>query len=210
MSDRYEAVVVAAPKAALLRMLETLPARLLERGVAADPFAPFTLELFAVGRGRFVLFAWRAGANRPDAWEAVDDLADEISLDFGTAVAVHYDNMVGVRNATLSQEGEPIQYFGEADEIWAPIGSNGEPRTTGPRYPGNSAPRGIECARIRDAIDAALETAGFHRWLTAQTLHEVAYRDQPLWQRPGVGRRRQPRAESRLRKTRSRGNRKDT
>jgi hypothetical protein len=77
VSDRFEAAIVAARKSALIRLLENLPVQLLERGVSSDPFAPLNLELHVVVRGCFVVFAWRAGRTRPDAWEEVEDLADE-------------------------------------------------------------------------------------------------------------------------------------
>jgi hypothetical protein len=193
VSDRFEAAVVAASKSALLKLLEGLPTQMMERGLDFDPFAPFTLEAFAAGRGRFIVFAWREGANRPDAWQEIEDLADEFSLAFGTAVAVHYDNMVGVRIGMLTRDGEAERYFGEEDEIWAPYGKNGKPVTRGPRYSANAIPKGVDCERIWDGIDAALEAAGFRKWLTAEKLHQVAVADsaEPVWKRLGVPKRRQ-------------------
>ena len=55
---------------------------------------------------------------------------------------------------------------------------------------GAAVPDDIECDCIWNGIDAALEAAGFRKWLTAHTLvAEVAYRayrQDPLWDRPGV------------------------
>jgi hypothetical protein len=181
----FEAVVLATNQSALIRLLAGLPD--LEE---PDPFAPITLTLSRVARGRYVVFGWRAGADRPQCAQEMEDLADELTLELGTAVAVHYDDQVGVRAAMLSRDGEPVRYFGEPDEVWVPYGKDGELCTDGPRYSGNAVPDDIECDCIWDGIDAALEAAGFRKWITAHKLAaQVAYRafrERPLWERPGV------------------------
>ena len=185
MSMYFEAVVLAANQSALIRQLEGLSG--LEE---PDPFTPITLSVSRVARGRYTVFGWRAGAERPMCAQAVEDLADELSLTLGTAVAVHYDDQVGLRAAMLSRDGEPVRYFGEQDEVWVPYGEDGEPRTDGPRYARNAVPDDIECDCIWNGIDAALEAAGFRKWITSHKLAaEVAYRayrESPLWERPGV------------------------
>jgi hypothetical protein len=181
VSVYFEAVVVAADQPALIRLLEGLP-QILD----PDPFAPLTLELYQVTDRGFVIFGWRAGARRPEAWQEVEDLADELSLELGPAVAVHYNDQVGVKVAMLSQEGEPVRYFGEQDEVWVPYGEDGKLVTDGPRYPGDALPEDIECDCIRNGIDAALEATGFQGWITARELVQVAYRKDPVWQRLGV------------------------
>jgi hypothetical protein len=86
----------------------------------------------------------------------------------------------------LSQDGEPVRYFGDQDEVWVPFGEGTELVTDGPRYPGDALPAGVECDCIRTAIDAALEAAGFQGWMTAGELVQVAYRKDFVWQRLGV------------------------
>jgi hypothetical protein len=182
VSVYFEAVVLIADQTALISLLEGLPA--LDE---PDPFAAITLEVHRVTERGFVIFGWRAGARRPDAAQEMEDLADELSLELGQAVAVHYNDQVGLHAAMLSQDGEPVRYFGEQDEIWVPYGANGELVLDGPRYSGDAVPDDIECDCIRNGIDAALEAAGFQDWITARNLAtEVAYSKQPLWQRPGV------------------------
>jgi hypothetical protein len=185
MSMYFEAVVLAANQSALIRLLEGLPE--LEE---PDPFAAITLKVSREARGRYVVFGWRAGAKRPMCAQEMEDLADELTLELGSAVAVHYDDQVGLRAAMLSREGEPVRYFGEPDEVWVPYGEDGEPRTDGPRYARNAVPDDIECDCIWNGIDAALEAAGFRKWITSHKLAaEVAYRayrESPLWERPGV------------------------
>jgi hypothetical protein len=174
--------VVAADQAALIRLLEGLPAR-----EVPDPFAPIGLEVHRVTERGFVIFGWRAGARRAEAAQEMEDLADELSQKLGRAVAVHYDDQVGLRAAVFSQDGEPLLYFGEEDEVWVPYSEGGELLTNGPRYPGNAIPEDIECDCIWNGVDAALEAAGFRNWITSRRLAaEVAHKDRSLWQRPGV------------------------
>ena len=185
MSYYFEAVVLAGGQSALLRLLKGLPG--LEE---PDPFAPITLKLSRVARGRYVVFGWRAGADRPRCAQEMEDLADELSLTLGQAVAVHYDDQVGVECAMLSRDGEPVRYFHDADEVWVPFGKDGELVMDGPHYPGDALPDDLECDCIWTAIDAALDAAGFHKWITHRTLlakAQAAFREeQPLWERPGV------------------------
>jgi hypothetical protein len=183
VSTYFEAVVVAADQPALIRLLEGLV-----EPDEPNPFARISLEVHRVTERGFVVFGWRAGAKRPQAAQEMEGLADEVSLKLGTAVAVHYDNQVGVRAAMLSRDGEPVRCFGEEDEVWVPYGEGGELLLDGPRYPGSAVPEDVECDCIRNGIDAALEAAGFRGWITAgQLAAEVAYwayRTRPLWQRP--------------------------
>lgn len=184
MSVYFEAVVVAADQAALIRVLEGLPD--LFEPDEPDLFATITLELYRVTDRGFVVFAWRAGAKRPQAAQEIENLASELSLELGIAVAVHYDDQVGVKTAMLSQGGEPVRYFGDQDEVWVPFGEGDGLVTNGPQYPGDALPEGVECDCIWNAIDAALEAADFQRWMTAGELVQVAYRKDYVWQRLGV------------------------
>lgn len=177
MSYYFEAVVVAARQAELIRWLE--------HPLVPGPLVPINLELYRVGRGRFIVFGFRAGARRPEAWAELQALAYDLSLDLETAVAVHYDDQVGERWAAVAHNGEPLRQFGDADEVWVPYGENGELVLDGPRYRGDAVPEDIECDCIRNGIDAALEAAGFHGWVTCRDLREVAASgNKPVWRRP--------------------------
>jgi hypothetical protein len=183
MSSYFEAVVLEADQPALIRWLGALSWR-------DAYFGPLTLTVSRVGAGRFVVFGWREGAGRPLCGQEMEDLADQLSLEFGKGVAVHYDDQVGLRAATLYIDGDRAAHFGQPDEVWVPYGEDGEPRMDGPRYPGNAVPDDVECDCIWNGIDAALEAAGFRTWLTENHhLVQVAYRafrEEPLWQRLGV------------------------
>jgi hypothetical protein len=180
VSVYFEAVVVAADQATVVRLLEGL----------SDPddnkLALITLELHRVTDHGFVVFGWRVEARRPEAAELVEDLADELSLALGTAVAVHYDDQVGMKAAMLSRGGEPLRYFGETDEVWVPYGEDGELVIDGAHYSGDALPDDVECDCIRNGIDVALREAGFQAWITSAELVQVAYRNQPVFQRLGI------------------------
>jgi hypothetical protein len=184
MSMYFEAVVLAANKTALIRLLTNLPER-----QGASCFIPITLKVSYVAKGRYVVFGWRAGADRPLCGQEMEDLANVLSLEFGKAVAVHYDDQVGVRAAMLSCDGKPAGYFGKPDEVWVPYGEAGNLQMEGPRYPGNALPDDVECDCIWNGIDAALEGAGFRTWIPSQLAAKVAYRafrEDPLWERLGM------------------------
>jgi hypothetical protein len=185
MSMYFEAVVLAANQSALIGLLESL-----QELDEPDPLTPITLKLSRIDQERYVVFGWRAGAARPMCAQEMEHLTGKLSLKFGTAVAVHYDDQVGVRVAMLARDGEPVRHFGEQDEVWVPYGEDGEPCTDGPRYLGNAVPDDVECDCTWNGIDAALEMAGFRKWITARKLAaEVAYRafrEDQLWERPGV------------------------
>lgn len=176
MSNCFEAAVVRAGETALVQFLDDLPVRGL--------LIPFTLEAFRVGRGQFVIFAWRLGAERPNAREEIDVLADELSRQFGKAVAVHYDDQIGFRTAMLSLDGRTERCFGEPDEVWVPYGDDGN-LLKSPRYAGNAVPEDVECDCIWNGIDEALKAAGFGRWMTSSKVVEVAQLDNPFWKRLG-------------------------
>jgi hypothetical protein len=179
VSYYFDAVVIAARQDDLIRRLQ--------HPLVPGPLAPINLELHRVGRGRFVVFGWRAGARRPDAWRELQALAYDLSLDFETAVAVHYDDQVGERFAAVAHNGDPLRQFGDPDEVWVPYGENGELVLDGPRYRGDALPEDVECDCVRNGIDAALEAAWLHGWLTCRDLVQVAAsRKEPVWRRPGT------------------------
>ena len=197
MSAYFEAVVLRAAWRPLAQALEALD----DPDDPAYELRPVTLRARRVTRQGYVVFGWRAGRRRPECAGEVEDLAEELSARLGVpAVAVHYDDQVGpVKTALLVRDGEPVRYYGPADEVWVPYGPGGRLVLDGPRYTGETAPDDVECDCIRGGIDAALEAAGFARWATLERLYDVACdwdgEAYPLvWERPGVppGPRRSP------------------
>jgi hypothetical protein len=179
MSYYFEAVVVNADLPALIRALEELAVR------KPDTFAPIELAVHQMAVGGFVVFGWRIGSERPQSGAEIEQLAAELSLAFGAAVAVHYDDQCEVKCALLARDGAAIQCFGEQDEIWVPYDDAGELMTDGPRYAGDVIPDDIECDCIHSGIDAALAAAGFSDWADNSKLLQVNHRAQhskPIWQ----------------------------
>jgi hypothetical protein len=138
------------------------------------------LRLFQFEDRRFVLICWPAGAPRHHAVDEVNRIAEVFSREFGTALAVHYDDRCGVKVSVLYRSGSPIREFTEADEVWTPIDDDGEPISDGPQYPGDAIPDDVECDCIRQAIDVALDAAGFGGWLTEDELQDWACTED-LW-----------------------------
>jgi hypothetical protein len=170
----YDAVVVAAAKAPLLRELEDLP----------DTFAPISFEVYRVkGRG-FVIFAWRE-IGPPEATDEMEELAMALSLKFGKAVAVHMVDNVQIRESTLYEEGKLVRSFGEEDELWAPMDENGDELPGAPCCQSSAIPEGEDYAFVWDGIDAGLEAAGFRSWFRDSVL-EAARKKALIWERTGV------------------------
>jgi hypothetical protein len=172
----YEAVALVADQAALLRRLADLP----------KACAPLSFEAYRVANQGFVIFGWREGTRHLGATEEIEDLGKALSQEFGKAVAVHFDEMLQVRDATLYQQGEFIRSFGEEDELWAPMDGNGDVLPDAPRCPGSAIPDDEEYAFVWDGIDASLAAAGFRSWLPDGWLTEVAAQDNLIWERAGV------------------------
>ena len=148
-------------------------------------------EAVVLSANQYGLTRLLKGLAELDESDRIASMALKPFREFSAAVAVHYDDQVGLHTAMLSRNGVPVRYFGEQDEVWVPYGADGEPRTDGPRYAGNAVPDDVECDCIWNGIDAALEAAGFRKWITAHHLAaHVAYSahqdGQPWWHRPGV------------------------
>lgn len=176
MGASYEAVVLAADRIALLRKLAGLP----------ETFAPLSFEAYHAADQGFVIFGWREGTRHLGATEEIEELAKSFSLEFGKAVAVHFDEMLQVRDATLYQRGELLRSFGDEDELWAPMDDNGDVLADAPRCPGSAVPEDEEYAFVWDGIDAGLDAAGFRAWLPADGLMYVVGQDNLIWERAGA------------------------
>src|SRR5947209_3025159 len=104
MSLIFEAVVVEVEPTAIHDAFDGLK-------------TPLALRLYHAEERGFVILS-RLNPGRLFRWEEVDRLAASLSVEFGTALSVHYDNQGGVRNACLFRHGTAIREFGEADEVW--------------------------------------------------------------------------------------------
>jgi hypothetical protein len=175
VSATYEAIVLAAERAALLRHLKNLP----------DECASISFEVYRVATRGFVVFGWGEKTRHLGATKELEKLAEALSLKFGKAVAVHSEEMMQVRDASFYRHGELIGLFGEEDERWAPTDENGEVLPDAQLCPGHAVPEGEEYEFVWDGIDAGLEAAGFRSWLPVGGLMSIARRENLIWERQG-------------------------
>lgn len=173
MSVVYEAVVWEGDASAVRAAFDRLQTAL-------------SLRLFQPADRGFVLVCWLPDDARRHAVDEVNRLAAVLSVDFVSALAVHYDDRCGVKTALLYRAGSAVREYGDSDEVWTPMDEQGYPVADGPQYGGDAIPPDVECDCIRQAIDAGLEEAGYRRWLSAADLREWSG-SEGLWlaQRPG-------------------------
>ena len=138
---------------------------------------PLALELHQADQQGFVILTKFEEPGRVFQWEQVDRLAASLSVSFGTTLSVHYDDRRDIRVACLFQDGAVVRGSDHADEVWAPLDDDGNPRDDGPRYPGDQLPRDEECDCIRQAIDVGIEATGFRGSMTLSDLRNLACSD---------------------------------
>lgn len=92
----------------------------------------------------------------------VEKIAASLSMRFGKALLVLYDNSCDLRLAALYESGALAKEFGERDEIWVPLDEQGSPDTDRGRFRWDDIKDDSdgECDCIWDAIDAGLEAFG--------------------------------------------------
>jgi hypothetical protein len=172
----YEAVVLAADRTALIHQLNSFAEN-----------TSMSFEAYRVADPGVVIFGWTEGIRHwgPAELEIIEGLAEELSRYIAKAVAVHFDEMLQVREATLYQEGELIQSFGEEDEFWAPKEANGDVLPDGSPCPQSAVPES-EGDVFWDGIDAGLQAAGFWSLLPAGRFMYVADPENLIWERSRV------------------------
>ncbi len=173
MGLSYETVVLTGEQATLLQLLENLP----------EEFDSLSFESYRAADRGFVIFGWHEGIRHLSATEEIEELAKALSLEFGKAIATHFDEMLQVREATLYCCGESIRSFGEWDELWAPTDCNGDAIPGAPRCPSSEIPEDADYDFVWDGIDAGLEVAGFQSWLPTDGLLQVARKEDLIWER---------------------------
>lgn len=160
MSMVYEAIVLCGDDGAVQHAFDALSSAL-------------AFRLLRFPAGGFAVLCVPRESGRNFASNEVDRLAAALSIEFGTTLAVHYDDRCGMKVGRQFRTGELVREVGEADEVWVQLDEQGEPLTDGPRFAGDGIPPGVECDCIRQAIDAGLETAGFSAWLNAAALRNA-------------------------------------
>jgi hypothetical protein len=159
MSEMYEGVVFRSNERTARRVFGSLAAGL-------------RLRLVRLARGVFGIYRV---AGRADTFDqpAVERVAQRISTETGSAVALFYDNRCGIRAGVLHSVGRRGREFGEADAWWAPCGKNGELVIGGPQFRLTQLQPGGEYECVFSAIDAALGAVGVGRRVSAELVKQA-------------------------------------
>jgi len=85
-----------------------------------------TVRLVRFGERTFGVYAVLSRSDRMNE-DAINEAATYLSTTCGNALAVLYDNRVGLRISKLFRDGKLYCEFGEIDEKWVPLDENGAP-----------------------------------------------------------------------------------
>src|SRR5271165_6730864 len=113
MSEVFEGIVSKVPVATV-------------RSVVSALLTPFELTICDLPDGCSVLY--RNDTRQSSRFsEEMDRLARTISESISTCLLVRYDSRIGHRSSSLYSSGRLIRNFGEADELFVPLGEDGFP-----------------------------------------------------------------------------------
>jgi hypothetical protein len=103
-----------------------------------------------------------------------DSLAQQLSLRFGHALIVVFDDRTGTRVSSLFRDGTADAEFGEEDELWVPLDANGHAMSNGPRLTPAQLDPDQEYETATNAIQLGLAAIGhadawpeFRRFMSA-------------------------------------------
>ncbi len=166
MSERFECALLTGLRGEVI-------------GAFHDLHSPLPIGLGELDRDLFAVYV-RGGRlfNPPE----VEKIAVSLSMRFGKALLLLYDNSCGVRFAALYESGALVKEFDERDEIWVPLDEQGYPDTDRGRFRWDDIKddSGGEYDCIYDAIDAGLDALGVRDRLDRVSLkqkvvHEFDY-----------------------------------
>lgn len=146
MSEMYECVLITGLRGEMIEAFHDLhsPIPIGLGELDSDVFAVYVKE------GRLL--------NPPE----VEKIASSLSMRFGKALLLFYDNSCDVRFAGLYEDGALVKSFGEKDEIWVPLDEQGHPDADQGLFRWDDiqsdSRREYDCTY--DAIDAGLEAFG--------------------------------------------------
>lgn len=146
MSERYECVLLPGSRSEVTEAFH-------------DLHSPLPIGLGEIDRNLFAVFVIERRLFNPPE---VEKIAVRLSMRFGEALLLHYDNSCGVRVAALYEGGAMLKEFGEGDEVWVPLDEQGHPDANRGQFRWDDIKDDSEgeydC--IWDAIDAGLEAFG--------------------------------------------------
>jgi hypothetical protein len=142
MSERFEAVIM---KAASVTAHESFGAL----------SSPLHLRLIRLSEDLYGIHRVTTRRDFPEA--LIDEVAAQVSKSCSAALAIFYDNQVGMRYCHLFRAGVLNASFGEQDEVWVRLDDEGEPIMDGERFSVDQLRDDEEYDCIRTGIDAGLE-----------------------------------------------------
>ena len=158
MSEQYEAVVVVSTQSALSQSVITL-------GINTP------LETCKLSPHVYAFYPAQPRRTIDDA--LMPHIAREISKRVGQAVAVIYDNQIGLRSAYLYENGAFIRDYGEDDELWVLLDEDGEPQANGPTFHIHELVNNQEYDCLVSAIDMGLRAIGIGEDVSSQGIKQA-------------------------------------
>jgi hypothetical protein len=146
MSERYECVLFTGLRGEMIEAFH-------------DLHSPLPIGLGELDRDVFAVYVKEGRLfNPPEA----EKIAVSLSMRFGKALLLLYDNSCDVRFAALYEGGALVKEFGEEDEIWVPLDERGYPDTDRGRFRWDDIKNDseVEYDCTWDAIDAGFEALG--------------------------------------------------
>jgi|GEM_PF-5973539 len=143
MSEMYDGVVFRSDEPAARAAFEALA-------------SPLRLRLVRLADG---VFGVHSIASRGDVFDesALEEIAGQLSVRVGRAVALFYDNSCGIRAGILYTGGRRGRVFGDDDAWWVPCSEDGRFVRDGIRLRANELRPDVEYDCVFSAIDAGLE-----------------------------------------------------
>lgn len=167
MSEFYEGIVVQGERTAVRRAFDTLR-------------SPLTFRLVHLGSSVFGIYRVATRSDRFDM-EALLTAAKHMAGQLDAALAVFYDNRVGVRTTALVDE-RGIREFGEADELWVPLDEDGEPMRDAQRLRSHELEPEGEYDCITSTLDMGLEQLGVRATVTPGMLKDALCYERLEWE----------------------------
>ena len=144
MSEAYEAVVFSASETATHALWNSL-------------VTPWPVSLMCLPSNSWGLCRFASHSDQFDV-AGVETVATQVSRAVGCAAALWYDDATAFRRAAIFQGGVVEACFGEPDELWVPLGSDGEPLLDAPRVRMAELDPAAEYECVTSAIDLGLNS----------------------------------------------------
>jgi len=148
MSVAYQAIIIKCPLREAEEAIESIK--------RLAPIVPLALA------DRLTALILDLPRNEWAAFECVSSMGCQLSMRFGEAVAVLYNDMVGFRESHVFRNGLHIDSFGAESERWVPMNDAGLPEMDHAPLPIEQYPDDAECECVLTAIEAGLSGIGVH------------------------------------------------